>query len=198
MPAFGSRQRRRPPTSGDEEVPPLSPAEQATASRAQALRMLERRSFSEAELLRRLKDKGHAPEVAAATVERLLETGLVNDATYARQVARTYLVGRRASVRRVQMEMTRRGIARTLADDAIAEVRVDEGIGTEDDSVERAARKKLKSLVGLDPITRARRLTGFLARRGFSGDIIRAAMRRLDAEATREAEQEDSGSTPSR
>ena len=184
MAGFGSRRPRKRPVDGEEEATPRSPAEVAAACRAQALRMLERRSYSEAELLRRLKDKEHDPDVSAAVVERLVEAGLVNDATYARQVARSFLVGRRASVRRVQQEMTRRGIARTLSDDAIAEVRVDEGIGTEDDSVERAARKKLKSLSGLDAQTRARRLTGYLARRGFAGDVIRSALRRLDREAS--------------
>ncbi len=189
MAGFGSR---RPRSQPDDDAPLPSPAEQAAASRAQALRMLERRSFSEVELTRRLTEKGHAPEVAAGTVVRMVEAGFVNDATYARQVARTFLVSRRASVRRVQQEMMRRGIPRTMADDAIAEVRVDEGLGTEDASVERAARQKLKSLSGLDPLTRARRLTAFLSRRGFSGDLIRVTLRRLDREAAAEGDDSES------
>ena len=119
--------------------------------------------------------------MAAATAGRLAEAGLVNDATYAGQLARSYLVGRGASVRRVQMEMTRRGVARELADQAIAEVRGDEGLTSEDDSVERAARKKLKSLAGLDAVTRARRLTAYLARRGYDLDAIRTVVRTLGA-----------------
>jgi regulatory protein len=179
MAGFGSRRPRKRPTEGDDEAPPLSPAEQAAASRAQALRLLERRSYSEVELTRRLQEKGDAPDVAAATVARLVEAGLVNDANYARQVARSFLVGRRASVRRVQQEMMRRGIARSLADEAVAETKVDEGIGNEDESVERAARKKVKSLSGLDPQTRARRLTAYLARRGYEMDAIQKVVRRL-------------------
>ncbi len=150
--------------------------------------MLERRSYSEAGLLRRLKEKGHAPDIALTTVQRVVQAGLVNDAIYARQVARTYLVSRRASVRRVQQEMTRRGVDRAMAAEAIAEVRVDEGLVDEGSSVERAARQKLRSLSALDPRTRARRLTAFLARRGFAGDTIRETLRRLDREAAAEGD----------
>lgn len=191
MPGFGSRRPRRRPTDSDDEAPPLSPAEQAAASRTRALRMLERRSYSEAELTRRLKEKGDAPEIAEVTVQKMVAAGFVNDGVYARQVARSFLVSRRASVRRTQQEMMRRGVARPLADEAIAEVRADEDTGTEDESVERAARKKLKSLAGLDATTRYRRLTAFLARRGFSGDIIRAAIRRIDKNAEEDVIQED-------
>ena len=193
MAGFGGTRRRKAPADANEETKPLTPAELAAACRAQALRMLERRSHSRSELARRLAEKGHLPEVAAETIERLVGAGLVNDAIYAGQVARTYLVGRRSSVRRVQQEMMRRGIERTLADDAIAEVRADEGLETEDASVERAARQKLKSLTELDPLTRARRLTGFLARRGFSGEVIRAALRRLDREAADEGDEGNGG-----
>lgn len=175
--------RPRPAGAGAGHEPPqeLSPESQASASRARALRLLERRSYSVAELTRKLKEKGDAPEVAAATVERLTEAGLVNDATYAGQVARSYLAGRGASVRRVQMEMTRRGVGRELANEAIAQVRGDEGLTSEEDSVERAARKKLKGLLGLDALTRTRRLTAYLARRGYDMDAIRTVVKKLGA-----------------
>jgi regulatory protein len=42
--------------------------------------------------------------------------------------------------------------------------------------VEEAARKKLRSLVGLEPAVQRRRLYAFLARRGYDLDDIRAAI----------------------
>jgi regulatory protein len=42
--------------------------------------------------------------------------------------------------------------------------------------VERAARRKLRSLAKLDPATRRRRLYAFLARRGYDGEDIRRTM----------------------
>ncbi|MBI3790213.1 MAG: regulatory protein RecX [Gemmatimonadetes bacterium] len=169
---------------------PTEPITDPKLAREKALKMLERRPYPRAELERALKRKGVVADVAADLVERLADSGLVNDATFARTLARSHLVGRGSSVRRVQMELARKGVARDVATDALAEVREDEGLQTEDASVERAARKKLKSLGGLDPLTRARRLTGFLARRGFSGDLIRTTLRRLDQEA---AEKGDDG-----
>lgn len=167
---------------------PSEPITDPAAAHARALRMLERRPYPAAELVRALKSRGVVPTVAEGVVERLREAGLVNDATFARTFARSRLVGRGSSVRRVQLELARKGVERTAAGDAIAEVRADEGLATEDASVERAARKKLRLLAGLDPLTRARRLTAFLARRGYEIDAIRSALRRLDREAAAEGE----------
>lgn len=165
--------------SEDGSGPPLTLEQQVAASRARALRMLERRGYSIAELTRKLTEKGDALEVAQATVERLAEAGVLDDAAYARQVARSYLVGRGASVRRAQQEMSRRGLSREIGAAAIAEVRGDEGLTSEDDSVERAVRKKLKSMSGLDAATRSRRMTAYLARRGYDMDAIRKVVRGL-------------------
>ena len=169
---------------------PVDPITDPKAAHAKALRMLERRPYPVAELVRALKRRGVVADLATDLVERLRAAGLVNDATYARAFARSRLVARGSSVRRVQVELARKGLERNLANDAIAEVRVDEGLDTEDASVERAARKKLRLLGGLDPLTRARRLTAFLARRGYEIDAIRSALRRLDREAAAEGEGE--------
>jgi regulatory protein len=162
---------------------PPEPITDPRTARDRALKMLERRPYPRAELERALKRKGVVPEVVQDVVTRLVEAGLVNDATFARTLARSHLVGRGSSVRRVQLELAKRGVGRHVADDALAEVRADEGLESEEASVERAARKKLKGLAGLDPLTRARRLTGYLARRGFPGDLIREVLRRIDREA---------------
>ena len=48
-------------------------------------------------------------------------------------------------------------------------------------TMERLARKKLRSLGSVDPETRARRLYAFLARRGYDRDDIRRVLTRLSA-----------------
>ena len=162
---------------------PVEPITDPEPAHAKALRMLERRPYPVAELVRALKRRGVVATVATDVVERLRASGLVNDETYARMFARSRLVARGSSVRRVHFELSRKGIERNAASDAIAEVREDEGLDTEDASVERAARKKLRAMAGLEPVVRARRLTAFLARRGYEIDAIRSALRRLDKEA---------------
>ena len=51
--------------------------------------------------------------------------------------------------------------------------------------VEEAARRKLRSLLKLDPAVRRRRLYAFLARRGYDGDDIRNAMAAVGVELKR-------------
>ena len=144
--------------------------------------MIELRAYAAGELERRLKQKGDLPDIAAATVARLCDAGLVNDAQFARQFTRSRLLARGASLRRVEQELGRRGVSRAESAAAIAEVSADEQVD-EAALVERAARKKLRTLASLDAATRARRLIGFLARRGFQLDTIRTVLRTLDREA---------------
>jgi regulatory protein len=85
-------------------------------------------------------------------------------------------VGSGLSRRRVQQELARKGVAPELSDEAIDHVQVEEGI---DDAatIDRVARKKLRTLSSLDAPTQRRRLYGFLARRGYDADDIARVLR---------------------
>ncbi len=139
-----------------------------------ALRMLAVRARAAAELRRSLVRKGEPAEHVDAAIERLAAAGLIDDRAFARQFTRSRSTAAGVSRRRIQQELNRRGVARAVTDGAIAEVYEEEAID-EGDVAERAARKKLRSLGGLEPAVRNRRLYAFLARRGYdSGDIRRA------------------------
>lgn len=140
-----------------------------------ALDLLAIRSRSARELRTALVRKGEEPEHADAAIERLLALGLLDDAAYARQFARAKVEGAGLSRRRLQAELSRRGVAREVADDAIADVLADESVD-EEAILERVAAKKLRMLSRLDPPTRRRRLYAFLARRGYESDDIRKVM----------------------
>jgi len=139
------------------------------------LNMLVFQARSSRDLKRRLVQKGEQPEHAERAVERLVANGLLDDADFARQVARSKVVGQGASKRRLQQELFKRGVDREVADAAIGEVLSDESID-QGDIIERIARKKLRSLVGEDEGTRRRRLYAFLARRGYDSEAIRRAL----------------------
>jgi regulatory protein len=152
-----------------------------------ALNLLAFQARSARDLRRRLVQKGEPAEHVDRAIERLTAQGLLDDAQFARQLARSKVASQGASRRRLQQEMFKRGVAREVADEAIAEVyedeQVDEGV-----LVEEVARKRVRSLAKLDPEARRRRLYAFLARRGYEGEAIRRAMRAvLDAEEGREA-----------
>ena len=155
-----------------------------------ALNMLAFQARSARDLRRKLVQKGEEPALVDAAVARLVERGLLSDADFARQVTRSKMLGAGASKRRVQQELFKKGVARETADEAIAEVFADEEVD-EQAIVDEAARKKVRSLAKLDAPTRRRRLYAFLARKGYDGERIRAAMQRvLDSEEAAEAGEE--------
>ena len=140
-----------------------------------ALNLLAFQARSRRDLRRRLVQKGETEAHADAAVERLVANGLLDDGQFARQFTRSRVAGQGSSKRRLQQELFKRGVERATADEAIVEAMTEEGVD-EAEVVERIARKRLRSLDGLDPATRRRRLYAFLARRGYDADAIRRAM----------------------
>jgi regulatory protein len=141
-----------------------------------ALNMLAFRARSSAELARTLVRKGEEKAHVDRAIERLKEQGFVDDAAFAQSFARAKVVGASQSRRRVQQELSRKGVARDVSDAAIDVVFEEEGVDAFA-IVAEAARKKLRSLAKLEPAVRKRRLYGFLARRGYDGEHIRSAMK---------------------
>lgn len=168
---------------------PLEPLAEALEREAallttydRALRMLASRARARAELRRLLLRKGEPAEYVDAALERLVAARLLDDEAFARQFTRSRSAGRGASRRRIQQELDRRGVARATADGAIAAVYDEEQIDEGDVAVQ-AARKRLRSLSGLDPAVRNRRLFAFLARRGYDSADIRRAIAAVTGEA---------------
>jgi regulatory protein len=148
----------------------------ATFDRAVA--MLALRPHASLELRRKLTRKGESPDRAQAAVDRLLALGALDDAEYARQLARAKVTEKGLSRRRLEQEMYRRGVPREVGDAAIAEVLADETVDASG-TLEAIARKKLRTLASLDAPARRRRLYGFLARRGYEPDQVREVMERV-------------------
>lgn len=147
-----------------------------------ALRMLAFRSRATGELRRLLVRKGEAPALVDAAIERLTRSGFLDDGAFARQFARARAAAGRASRRRIQAELARRGVPRDTADAAIAEVFDEEAVDEGEAAVE-VARRKYRSLASLDPAVGHRRLYAFLARRGYDGEHIRRAIEHVTGEA---------------
>ncbi len=155
-------------------MPERSKPKRSTYERA--LDMLEARARGADELKRLLLRKGEPPPDVDAALQRLIAAGLIDDANYARQVARSKALGAGLSRRRIQLELTRRGVAKDVSSEAIADVFQQEGVD-EAATIERVARKKRRTLAKLDLPTQKRRLYAFLARRGYDSDDISNALR---------------------
>ena len=161
----------------DSRAAQLREASDVTEAYDRALNLLAFRARSARELQRRLIQKGVTADRADKVIARLREVGLIDDADFARQVARSK-VSSGASRRRLHQELFKRGVARNVADEAVDQVIEEENVD-EVAVAERVARKRLPLLSGADAPTRRRRLYGFLARRGHDSDTIRQVMDRV-------------------
>ena len=161
------------PIAGLEDAIALEGARLQSYDRA--LNMLAFRARSSSELARSLIRKGEEKAHVDWAIARLQEQGLLDDAAFARAFTRSRVVGGKQSRRRVEQELARKGVARSVAGEAIDDVFEDEAVDQRS-IVEEAARKKLRSLAGLEPAVQRRRLYAFLARRGYDLDDIRAAI----------------------
>lgn len=148
-----------------------------------ALDLLTLRARSVSELRKKLIQKGEPAEAVDEAIERLKAQKFLDDEQYARQFARSKVVGAGASRRRIAMELGRKGIDRSMADAAIDDLQESEGIDVSA-AIHKVAEKKWRSLSKLDGETATRRLYAFLARRGFNPDEIRSAMQALKADAS--------------
>jgi len=143
-----------------------------------ALNLLAARPYSSSALRRKLIQKEYPAADTDDVIRRLLDNGLLNDAKYAEQYARSKMLSTGASKRRVTQDLYRKGIkgdAATIAiDNVIEQDEIDPAA-----QIERVARKKLAQLGDLEPVVLRRRLFAFLARRGYDLDDIKSVVSRL-------------------
>lgn len=160
--------------------PDIQPdADPEAVARAICLRLLTGAPKSRAELATALRRRNVPEEVAEHVLGRFSEVGLIDDAAFARAWVSSRQRGRGLARRALALELSRRGIDREHVDDALAEV-------SDEDEVTAAralVQRRLPATRGLATEARVRRLTGLLARKGYSGGTARAVIREaLDAE----------------
>lgn len=149
-----------------------------TKARNTAYRLLTYRARSRKELEGKLRDKEFGDAVIEAVVADLTRLGYVNDREFARQWATGRIRLRGFGRRRIEQELSNKGISRDLIQEILGEVFED---APEADIARQEAEKKLRSLDRFDPEVRRRRLAGHLERRGFSSATIYDVLRRVGA-----------------
>ncbi len=158
--------------AGELLSPPDGP-EQRTYERALSLLSFQARSSRE--LQKSLIEKGEPAGSVAKVIARLEASGLLDDARFAEGRARAGIVGKTRSRWRIKQDLAQRGVTGEVADEAIRRVFAEED--TDETRVaERAARKKLRTLSGLPAPAQRAKLYGFLARQGYTPDVVRRVM----------------------
>jgi regulatory protein len=128
-----------------------------------ALNLLGYRARSEAEIRDRLKRYGYVEETIEVVVLRLKELGYLDDAEFARTKAREK--ARRYGPRRVSVELRKSGVGEALAREVVEE----EFAGRSELGEARSAAARRYNERGSD--AEARRVYGFLVRRGYSAEV---------------------------
>jgi regulatory protein len=143
-----------------------------------ALSLLAARPYASSALRRKLIQKEYPAADTDDVIRRLLDNGLLNDAKFAEQYARSKMQSTGASKRRLTQDLYRKGIKGDVATEAIANVveqdEIDPAV-----VIDRVARKRLAQLGDLEPVVLRRRLFAFLARRGYDLDEIKSVVSRL-------------------
>lgn len=141
-----------------------------TAALRFVLRSTKARPQTQAEIRAKLRGRDHPDDVIDAAVERACALGAIDDAAFARAWVNDRGLGRGYSVQRVRDELRRRAVPDAVIDDALAalEPRDDHAVATD---LARARAQRMPAT--LEPEVIARRLVGFLARRGYPEALSR-------------------------
>ena len=150
----------------------LEPAAGRKEAMGRAGRLLAERPRSEHEIRTRLQAARFEPEVVEQTIARLTELGLLDDLAFATQWVAERSRTRGKGPAALLDELYGKGVDRLTAEEALQAAGVDEAVQAR----ELAAR--LLSRVARYPLeTQASKLYAMLARRGFSSETIKDAVR---------------------
>lgn len=168
------------------------PPEPLTLEQAwtKALRWLALRSLSTREVTERLERSGATEDVVAQVIERLLDSGYLNDRRFAESYARYRQETSSHGSRRVTYDLMRKGISAEEAGNVVHSL-----LSTEEEHrrAYRLAQRQLQHLQSGDRTDRLReRLCAFLQRKGYPVDVILAVTEELIRSSLCEDAWEDS------
>jgi regulatory protein len=178
--ASGSRRVER-------EIGSAADADPEAIARQICLRLLSAAPRTRAELAAALRRRGVPEEAAAAVLARFAEVKLIDDKLFARAWVESRHHGRGLAGRALGAELRQRGVTSAEIDAALEQLSPEQELATARELIER----RLAGTAGLPSVARMRRLTGVLARKGYSP---RLAYRVVREALEREA---DSGSVAS-
>ncbi|WP_139417411.1 regulatory protein RecX [Agromyces laixinhei] len=133
---------------------------------------LRRSALSVSEVRSVLVEHGLDDVEVEEWIERYERLGYLDDAKLAEQVVHSHGVRRGRGSGAILQELGRRGVDTTVARAAVDDLDPE----TELDNAHAVAERRARQLRGLDRRTAERRLSAFLQRRGYPGDIVREAV----------------------
>lgn len=145
-------------------------SEDVTSALRFVLRSTKTRPQTEAELRSKLRGREHPDEVIDAAIERAKAIGAIDDVAFAKAWVHDRGVGRGYSAVRVREELRRRAVPEPVIDTALGELETRDELAV---ATELARRRARQLPAKLTPEAVARRLLGFLGRRGYTEALAR-------------------------
>jgi regulatory protein len=167
-------------TVAPEDIPD-DPGQPGSVARVICLRLLTQRARTRSELAQALARRGVPADAAAQVLARLTEVGLIDDAATADSFVLHQHHERGLSRRAVAAKLRGRGVDEETVRSALGQI----GAESEQAAAVHLVRRKLRSLDGLEPQVRSRRIFGLLARRGYSVEVALRALHTVTGQAVR-------------
>lgn len=159
----------------DEDIAALQDEDAYLKAYYRVIGLLSRRPYSTGEVKHYLKQKEVAELHAERVIERLVETGLLDDVAFARYWLENREAFRPRSAHAIRYELRQKGVEADAIEQALVEGEFDE-----EESAYNAGLKILPRIRQMeDRHEFTQKLASVLGRRGFRWDIIRRAADRL-------------------
>lgn len=154
-----------------EDATILAAVDEGSRATDAAVQFISFRPRSEREVRNRLRKRGYSDPAIEIAVEKSRGWGYLNDESFAEFWVENRLRHRPRGARMLSQELRQKGVDRNVIDAVIEESDIDEhGAALE------LARKRAPRLANLEPDVQKRRLSQYLARRGYGWDVIRPVL----------------------
>jgi regulatory protein len=170
---FERRGRNRVEKDDSDSAPALSPEKQESRARNVLLYQLSKSAKSKDQCRKILANRGIDSEIAEKVLDRFEEAQIIDDAVFARAFTNSRIRGKGLARNAIARELREKGIEDQLIEVALVEL-------DSESELERAtelAVNRIRRMGHLDQLVIRRRLSGFLARKGYSGSIVQSATR---------------------
>ena len=138
-----------------------------------AYRYLTYRPRSCKEVEKKLEEKKFDAVVIRAVMDHLIRFGYIDDGAFAAQWAYGRFRIRSFGRRRIERELKQKGVDKNTIQEMLGKTIT---IEDERQTARKVAEQKLSTMKNLETEVRRRRLAGYLERKGYSYDIIRAIL----------------------
>jgi regulatory protein len=171
-----------------EDATLLAAVDEGSRATDAAVQFISHRPRSEREVRDRLRKREYSEAAIEIALEKVRGWGYVNDHSFAEFWVDNRVQHRPRGARMLSQELRQKGVDRNVIEQVLEETDLNEHAAALD-----LARKRVPRLANLEPDVRKRRLSDYLARRGYGWDVIGPVLREVLEELEGDDDSEPDG-----